>query len=240
MSGGIGPTAKDIAFPSSGDDDNVPLPGHTPHRRFLSFRQLNALALSIVIAASGMVSAADIAIALLSFPYILFLSRFAFPPLRPSHSPEPPIFGAGNRLLTVYMIIAAIIGLFLPIVYILKGVMEGDKEGIQAAVPHLFQLTCQVFLEGVTFSPQFSLPIRAFVPVSYNAMRMFTLIDWVMGEMGKEAATGGEEWSALRLLAGRGLAVVNLLFWAFNIFGFLLPIYLPRAFKRHYGYKEKY
>ncbi|KAH0452741.1 hypothetical protein IEQ34_020040 [Dendrobium chrysotoxum] len=239
MSGGIGPTTKDIALPSEGDGNTVAVPEHTPHHHFLSLRQLNALAVAIVLAASGMVAAGDIVIALLSLPYMIFLSRFAFPPLHSSRSIEPPVFGAGNRLLAVYVSIGALLGLLLPIAYILEGIMEGDKQGIKAAAPHVFLLASQVFMEGVTFSYQFSLPIRAFVPVSYNALRMFALIDWVTCEMMKEAAASGEQWSALRLLAGRGLAVANLVFWAFNLFGFLLPVYLPRALKRHYGYKEK-
>ncbi|KAI0493702.1 hypothetical protein KFK09_023826 [Dendrobium nobile] len=239
MSGGIGPSTKDIALPSEENDDTVAVPEHTPHHHFLSLRQLNALAVAIVLAASGMVAADDIVIVLLSLPYMIFLSRFAFPPLRPSRSVEPPVFGSSNRLLAVYVIIGALLGLLLPIAYILEGIIEGDKEGIKAAAPHVFLLSSQIFMEGVTFSYQFSLPIRAFVPVSYNAMRMFALIDWVTCEMMKEAAASGEQWSALRLLAGRSLAVANLAFWAFNLFGFLLPVYLPRALKRHYCDKEK-
>lgn len=239
MSGGIGPTAKDIALPAEGDEKTVTIPEHTPHHRFVSLRQLNALVVSIVLAASGMVHAGDIVIALLSYPYIIFLSRFAFPPLRPSRSVEPLVFGASNRLLAIYVTIGALIGLLLPIAYILEGIMEGDKEGIKVAAPHVFLLASQVFMEGVTFSHHFSLPIRAFVPISYNALRMFSLIDWVTNEIMKEEAAGGEQWSALRLLAGRCLAVANLVFWGFNLFGFLLPVYLPRALKRHYDCKEK-
>lgn len=239
MSGGIGLTPKDIGSPNEHDAGSVSLPDHSPSRRFLSFRQLNAVALSIVLAASGMVPTFDIAFAVLSFPYILFLSRFAFPPLRPSRSVDPPVFGAGNRLLAVHVTIGAIIGLLLPILYILEGFIEGDKEGIKIAVPHLFLLSSQVFMEGVTFSPQFSLPIRAFVPVFFNALRMITIVDWVSSEIWKEMVAGGEQPSELRLLAGRVLAVANLVFWSFNLFGFLLPVYLPRAFSLHYGYKEK-
>ncbi|XP_020588343.1 uncharacterized protein LOC110030110 [Phalaenopsis equestris] len=240
MSGGIGPTTKDIAVPSEGSGgDTIAIPEHHPHHRFLSLRQLNTLAVSIVLAASGMVAAGDIIIVFSSLPYIIFLSRYAFPPLHPSQSVEPPIFGAGNRLIAVYVAIGALLGLLLPIAYIFEGIMEGDKEGIKAAVPHVFLLASQVFMEGVTFSHHFSLPIRAFVPISFNALRMFTLIDWVMVELNKEAIAGGEQWSALRLLVGKGLAVANFVFWAFNLFGFLLPVYLPRALKRHYGDKEK-
>ncbi|KAK8952196.1 hypothetical protein KSP39_PZI004861 [Platanthera zijinensis] len=239
MSGGIGLTSNDIGLPNEHDAGSVALPELNPSRRFLSFRQLNALTLSIVLAASGMVPTFDLAVSVLSLPYILFLSRFAFPPLRPSRSVSPPVFGAGNRLLAVHVTIGAILGLLLPIVYILDGLIEGDKEGIKTAVPHVFLLSIQVFMEGVTFSPQFSLPIRAFVPVFFNALRMLTIIDWASSEMLREALAGGDQRSELRLLAGRVLAVANLVFWSFNLFGFLLPVYLPRAFSIHYGHKEK-
>ncbi|PKA62749.1 hypothetical protein AXF42_Ash018957 [Apostasia shenzhenica] len=236
MSGGIGPVAKDISLPPGGEDEGVVLPGHTTRLRFLSFRQLNSLAVSLVLGASGMVAISDLAFAILSLPYVLFLSRVAFPSFRRSAT-EPPVFGFRNRLLAAYVAVAALLGLLLPIAYILEGVLEGDKEGVKAAAPHVFLLASQVFMEGVTHSPRFSLPVRAFVPVLYNSRRMFTIADWLRDELGKEAAAAGG--STVRLLAGRGLATANLIFWAFNLFAFLLPVYLPRALSRHYRYKEK-
>ncbi|KAG0493687.1 hypothetical protein HPP92_004681 [Vanilla planifolia] len=194
--------------------------------------------LSVVLAASGMVAAIDIAFALLTLPYILFLSRFAFPTLRPGGSPDPPVFDFAKKLLAAYVTVGAVLGLLLPIAYILDGIMEGDKEGVKAAAPHVFLLASQVFMEGVTFSSRFSLPIRAFVPVFYNARRMLTISDWMRDEMGKEAATGDGNGCAMRLLAGRSLAVANLAFWPFNLFGFLLPVYLPRALHRYYRYNK--
>lgn len=111
--------------------------------------------------------------------------------------------------------------------------LTGDKEGIKAAAPHVFLLACQVFMEGVTFSGGFSLPIRVFVPVVYNAMRMYAILDWVKSEMLKVNEV--EHGSSSRLFAGRSLAIANMVFWGFNLFGFLLPFYLPRAFKKYYA-----
>ncbi|RWW09939.1 hypothetical protein GW17_00026541 [Ensete ventricosum] len=234
MSSGVDSTGGgDIRLPKEDDDHLAHTPRHSPRRRrLLSFRHLNALAVLAVLAASGMVPATDLTFVLFSFVYLLLLSATAFPPLGPpGAAADPPVFGARNRLLAAYVSVGAVVGLLLPVAYILDGVLAGDKEGIRAAAPHLFLLAAQVFLEGVTFSWRFSLPMRAFVPIFYNTKRLFTIVDWLASEFGKAE---GEHGAARRLLAGRALAVANLAFWAFNLFGFLLPVYLPRALKGYY------
>lgn len=96
----------------------------------------------------------------------------------------------------------------------------------------------QVFMEGVAANDRFSTPIRVFVPVFFNSRRIFTLAEWLRDEFAKEDKEYGG--SVRRLLVGRGLAVANMALWSFNLFGFLLPVYLPRAFKRYYSlYKSK-
>lgn len=93
-------------------------------------------------------------------------------------------------------------------------------------------------MEGVAFSGRFSTPIRVFVPVSYNAKRIFTLMDWLESEFRKGGGGGG---SARRVYVGRILAAANMALWCFNLFAFLLPVYMPRAFKKYYAayYKVK-
>lgn len=194
-------------------------------RSLLNFRQLNVLAVAIVLSASGMVSAADLAFVLFSLIYMYFLSRIAFPPTSP-HS-DPPVFGERNSILGIYVSVAAAIGLLLPIAYICEGIFAGDREGIEAAAPHVFLLASQVFMEGVSFSGNFSLPIRVFVPVFYNSRRIFTIVEWLGSEFSKVEGGG-------RLYVGRALAIANMAFWCFNLFGFLLPVFLPKAFKIYY------
>lgn len=36
------------------------------------------------------------------------------------------------------------------------------------------------------------------------------------------------------IFVGRVLAVANMAFWSFNLFGFLIPVYIPKAFKMYY------
>ncbi|KAK2983532.1 hypothetical protein RJ640_023066 [Escallonia rubra] len=240
MSGGVGPSG-DIRLPKEGQQhespENPKNSQNRPRRRSLfSFRQLNVLAVIVVLAASGMVSLEDFAFVLFTLIYMYFISRVAFPPSSPS-SVDPPVFGEANKLLGLYVLVAALIGLFLPIAYIFEGILEGDKEGIKAAAPHVFLLASQVFMEGLSFSGGFSLPVRVFVPVIYNSVRIFTLMEWLRSEISKvDEEYGG---SARRLYVGRALAIANMAFWCFNLFGFLLPVYLPRSFKIYYsGYNN--
>ncbi|PWA93411.1 hypothetical protein CTI12_AA072170 [Artemisia annua] len=225
MSGGVAPT---------------PLTTEKPILRLthglLSFHNINAVALTIILAFSGMIGAQDLAFVLLSFFYMFFIAKFAFPTLSKA-SVDPPIFADHGKILNIYVSIGAIIGLVLPVAYMLHGVLEGDKEGIKAAAPHVFLLASQVFMESVTFSGGFSLPVRVFVPVVYNSMRMSAILEWVKSEFMK--VNEGEFGSEKRLLFGRVLAMVNMVFWGFNLFGFLLPVYLPKAFKKYYASSDE-
>lgn len=85
-------------------------------------------------------------------------------------------------------------------------------------------------MEGVTFWQGFSIPVRAFIPLAFNSRRLFSIADWLRSELGKEGLGLG-----FRLIAGKVLAMVNLALWAFNLFGFLIPVYLPKALKRYYS-----
>ncbi|XP_021764908.1 uncharacterized protein LOC110729484 [Chenopodium quinoa] len=187
----------------------------------------------IVLAASGMVSLEDFGVFIFSAIYMFFLSKFAFP-TQIFTTQQKPVFDPNSKILGLYILFAAVIGLFLPILYISHGILEGDKEGIKAAVPHVFLLASQVFMEGVSVSDRFSLPIRVFIPVFFNSCRLITLKKWLMEEIMK----GGEGWnggSYARLWVGRALAIANVTLWSYNLFGFLLPVYLPRSFKKYYS-----
>ncbi|XP_076911636.1 uncharacterized protein LOC143569664 [Bidens hawaiensis] len=201
----------------------------------LTFQNLNAAALALILAASGMIGPQDAAFVFFSFFYMFFLSKIAFPNL--STTPEPPIFAAHQRLLTIYVSVGALVGLLLPVAYIGHGVMAGDKESVKSAAPHVFLLASQVVMEAVTFAGGYSLPIRVFVPVAYNAMRMYAILDWLKCEMMK--VHEGEYGSSRRLTVGIGLVMVNMVFWGFNLFGFLLPFYMPKAFKKYYDDEGK-
>ncbi|XP_073002491.1 uncharacterized protein [Typha latifolia] len=201
----------------------------TSPRRFPSFWHLLSLATTLLLVAASTIPFTSISFVFLSFPYLYLLSSLAFPnnSPNPSPSPSPPIF-PNNRLLGAYVLFSGVLGLLLPIAYLLDRFLAGDAASVAAAAPHLFLLAAQVFLEGFAFSRGFAVPVFAFVPILYNSRRMFALADWVRYEIGKGDDSGG------RKLAGRVLAVGNLVLWAYNLFGFLIPVYLPRALKRYY------
>lgn len=233
MSGGVAPSG-DIRLPKENQEQSS---SSTARRRgFLSFPNLNALAVTVVFSASGLVSPEDFAFVLFSLLYMYLISKVAFPCVR--QSPDEPVFDRNGKILRLYILAGAVIGLFLPIAYIFEGIFEGDKEGIKAAAPHVFLLASQVFAEGLVASGRFSIPVRVFVPVFFNSRRIFTIVEWLTTEIGKaEEEYGG---SARRVYVGRALAVANMAFWSFNLFGFLLPVYLPRAFKKYYSSNDKH
>ncbi|KAL4191482.1 hypothetical protein AMTRI_Chr07g30150 [Amborella trichopoda] len=227
MSGGVSSEApKDIP-------QENPIPPNKPRFFLLTLRHYTCLTIAIFLSSIEAVSFQDMAFAIFSISYTIILSKVAFPLI--NSTPTRRVIKKDSKWLTSYAKVSAIIGLLLPIGYIFEGILEGDKEGIKFAAPHLFLTCCQVFLEGIFFSSQFSLPIGAFVPVFYNTRRIFTLVDWVRDEFGKE----GNMCSLWRLHVGRGIAVANLGFWCFNLFGFLLPVFLPLVFKQYHGYKAK-
>lgn len=207
----------------------------TVHKsNYIPFWQLNALMVMIVLSASGMVSLQDLAFVLFSVIYLFFLSKFAFPRLSDS-SQEPPVFNPKSYLVRLGQLFSGLIGIVLPVAYIFEGFIEGDKEGISAAAPHVFLLASQVFMDGVACSDRFSTPARVFVAFFYNAKRIFTLVDWVKREFSKADQVYGGSASERRLYLGKGLAIANLVFWTYHLFFFLLPVYLPRAFRKYYA-----
>lgn len=79
-------------------------------------------------------------------------------------------------------------------------------------------------MEGLAFWDNFSLPIHAFVQAFYNSTTIFTIVEWLRAEISKvETEYGG---GSRRLYIGRAVAILNVAFWCYNLFAFLLPILL--------------
>lgn len=221
-----------VTSPSSDKNHKVTAPKNLYS---LTLRHYIILAVIILLSVSGMVNPQEFAFVIFTVIYMYFLSVVAFPIV--SNTAYPPIFTAKQlKLMGVYIIVTGIIGLIVPIAYITEGFFSGNKESIKPAVPHLFLLLCQVFMEGVGFSDKFSLPIRVYVPVVYNSVRIFTLMEWLKNEFSKEynGVDGLSSSSAVRIYIGRCIAVTNMVLWCFNLFGFLLPVWLPKIFKLYY------
>eukprot|EP00244_Chara_vulgaris_P002975 TRINITY_DN1529_c0_g1_i1.p1 TRINITY_DN1529_c0_g1~~TRINITY_DN1529_c0_g1_i1.p1 ORF type:complete len:261 (-),score=25.56 TRINITY_DN1529_c0_g1_i1:174-956(-) len=171
--------------------------------------------------------------------YIVFLSRILVAAYSGKQSPrvlEP------NKLLSIYIFMGtAMLGFVLPLVYFAYAYYHQISAGIFAVAPILYLLACQLFTQYVANGLCFCLPARALVSVIYNSRLIIAAYDWHRAVGSSEewvtpAGDGGalHPWGSLWVQGGKFLAMANLLYWIFNLFGFLLPIYLPRAFKKHY------
>ncbi|CAN1751705.1 hypothetical protein LINPERHAP1_LOCUS4417 [Linum perenne] len=221
MSGGVGANHT--------QDQHNPKPKpRKPQFTLLTFYQLNSLAATLILASTGLIPISDFTFVILSFPYLFLLSKFAFPPLPPSPSSSDSSIVDKGVLFRLYVFLSFLLGILLPVAYILHGIIHGDRDGEStrlAAAPHLFLLASQVFMERVSFAVGVSVPVRAFVPVFYNSRRIFSIVEWIEFEFGGSGVG----------IVGKVLAVANLGFWGYNLFGFLLPVYLPRVFRRYYS-----
>ncbi|WOG92454.1 hypothetical protein DCAR_0311723 [Daucus carota subsp. sativus] len=226
-----------VASPSSENNHKVAVPKTSTKNLYsLTLRHYIILAVIVLLSFSRMVRPQEFAFVVFTIIYMYFLSMVAFPVI-PNVSYPPILTSKQLKFMGFYIIVTGIIGLVVPIAYVTEGFFFGHKESIKPAVPHLFLLLCQVFMEGVGFSDKFSLPIRVYVPVVYNSVRISTLIEWLRDEFSMEYGGGdfASSSSAIRIYAGRSIVVANMVLWCFNLFGFLLPVWLPKIFKLYYS-----
>jgi len=209
--------------------------------------ELQLVAFILVFSASGLVPLVDLAFPVATTLYLLSISRLAFPPLHSSTpagaaAASPEIF-RGSRLFQAYVVVGTTVGLFLPLAHVLGGFARGDDAAVRAATPHLFLLSCQILTENVVGSLRgaFSPPVRALVPLLYTVRRVFVIVDWVYDVWAGRAppprpATAQE---AAWLWFGRYLAAANLVYFSANLFVFLIPRFLPRAFEKYFRMRDE-
>ncbi|KAI5058829.1 hypothetical protein GOP47_0026999 [Adiantum capillus-veneris] len=179
----------------------------------------------IVLAGSGMLPYETFLCVGLYSLYILLMSRYAFPKKPGSEvKKQGPAFLEGRRhLMASYIRFAAYVGLYFPFAYIVLGLATSRKEIVHTAAPHTFLLAAQVLSERL--SSPLSPPCLALVPILYNSGRIVSIWAWLQADF---SASFSSYW----VLFGRILAIANLLLWSYNLFGFLLPLYLPFCFRR--------
>lgn len=144
-----------------------------------SFRviELQLMAFIVVFSASGLVPLIDIIFPVIITLYSVLLSKLVFPRYK---NAELSVF-KGNRAFQFYVVTGTVLGLFLPLAYVLGGFARNDQESVRAATPHLFLLSCQVLSENLVSGFEiFSLPVRALMPILYNTRRLFALVDWTV------------------------------------------------------------
>lgn len=158
----------------------------------------------------------------------------------PTNSKEPPLYSS-RKVFRRYVSLAGWLGLFVPLAYIIAPLLFHRPSfpwALFTAGPHVLLLISQVVSERFFNRKGYSLPIRALVPSLYNARRMFTLHRWIVEQsVALSAALKAEASTStafkLWLLVGLILAGANYLFWAYNLFLFLIPIYIPDALRVH-------
>ena len=74
----------------------------------------------------------------------------------------------------------------------------------------------------IMFSQQAPLPLRILVPVAYNTARLPYLWRWIF--FGSESLG----------ICGQVLGIANGLYWAANLFAFLIPIATVRYMRAHF------
>lgn len=201
--------------------------------------ELQLVAFILVFSASGLVPLVDLVSPVFVSLYLLALSRWAFPSYRkPRNAAE--VFH-GSRMFQLYVIVGTTVGLFLPLSYVLGGFARGDQEAVRSATPHLFLLSFQILSENIIMGLSiFSPPVRALVPLLYTVRRVFLLIDWTHAtffnsKVPKNPRIQDKIW----IWFGRGLASANLIYFTINLFCFLLPRFLPRAFERYFKERDE-
>ncbi|XP_020234944.1 uncharacterized protein LOC109814842 [Cajanus cajan] len=199
--------------------------------------ELQLVAFILVFSASGLVPLLDLVFPALASAYILALARFAFPSTS-SSSGSPEIF-RGSRMFRMYVVVGTTVGLFLPLAYVLGGFARGDEHAVRSATPHLFLLAFQILTENIIAGLSlFSPPVRALVPMMYTVRRIFVDIDWTRDVwLNKTLPANASFQESAWFWFGKGLAVANLVYFSSNLFGFLIPRFLPRAFERYFQEK---
>jgi hypothetical protein len=141
----------------------------------------------------------------------------------------------------MYVVLGTTVGLFLPLAHVLGGFARGDDAAVRSATPHLFLLSCQILTENVVGSlGAFSPPVRALVPLLYTVRRVFVIVDWVYDVWANRALTrAATAQEAVWMWFGRYLAAANLLYFSANLFVFLIPRFLPRAFEKYLRMRDE-
>ncbi|PSS28607.1 Large proline-rich protein [Actinidia chinensis var. chinensis] len=201
--------------------------------------ELQLVAFIMVFSASGLVPLLDLVFPAVTSAYLLVLSRLVFP-LYGTTTGSTEIL-QGSRLFRFYVVLGTTIGLFLPLAYVLGGFARGDEHAVRSATPHLFLLSFQILTENIISGLSlFSPPVRALVPLLYTVRRIFVIVDWIYDVWVNKALPANAQFQDVAWFwFGRGLAVASLVYFSINLFGFLIPIFLPRAFERYFKERDE-
>lgn len=127
-----------------------------------------------------------------------------------------------------WLLCGVVMGYILPILSVVVPLAKGchlsscDTFGFRHVVTSIFLLSVQMVTETVGKQLLLPLPLRIFIPLSYNSIRMVPLYQWIMAG-----------WKGM-VLWGKVLSLVNFFYWGANLFGFLIPVASLKYFKSHF------
>lgn len=199
--------------------------------------ELQLVAFIVVFSASGLVPMMDLIFPVFVTLYLFILSKFVFPSYH-KEGGRMEVFH-GSRNFQLYLMLGTVLGLFLPLAYVLGGFARGDRDAVKACTPHLFLLSTQVLSENLVSNLGiWSPPVRAFLAAIYSARRIFSLAHWVDVQYSSkplppEPMFNDHAW----IWFGRALSIANLIYFSINMFCFIIPRFIPRAFQRYHESK---
>lgn len=201
--------------------------------------ELQLVAFIMIFSASGLVPLLDLVFPALASAYFLALSRLVFPAV--GKGGESAEIFQGSRVFRLYVIVGTTVGLFLPLAYVLGGFARGDEHAVRSATPHLFLLSFQILTENIISGLSlFSPPVRALVPMLYTVRRIFVILDWMNDVWINKTLPANAPMSDVGWYwFGRCLALLNLTYFSMNLFCFLIPRFLPRAFERYFRDRDE-
>ncbi|GAV83975.1 hypothetical protein CFOL_v3_27420 [Cephalotus follicularis] len=203
--------------------------------------ELQLVAFIMVFSVSGLVPLLDLIFPAFASAYLLALSRLAFPAYGSGTSSSSQEIFKGTRWFRLYVVVGTTVGLFLPLAYVLGGFARGDEHAVRSATPHLFLLSFQILTENIISGLSlFSPPVRALVPLLYTVRRIFVIIDWISDVwLHKTLPANAQIKEIAWFWFGRILSVANLVYFSVNLFCFLIPRFLPRAFEIYFRERDE-
>ncbi|CAD6261149.1 unnamed protein product [Miscanthus lutarioriparius] len=198
--------------------------------------ELQLVAFIMVFSASGLVPLIDLVFPVATTIYLLAISRrctpSSTPPARP---PRPRRSSAAATLATSIVIVTKVTNLEQAV----PGVRGAGHDG--GSVPAAGARAGRILTENVVGSlGAFSPPVRALVPLLYTVRRVFVIVDWVYDVWANRALTrAATAQEAVWMWFGRYLAAANLLYFSANLFVFLIPRFLPRAFEKYFRMRDE-
>jgi len=130
-----------------------------------------------------------------------------------------------SKIYELWIKIGFILSICAPLIVIVKNFFLTttsavlNKTGTRACARPLFLLCCQASVECITRRVMAPLPLRILVPLIFNSARLIPLWLWTM-----KATT----------ITGKILAISNITYWVFNLFGFLIPTASMRYLRAYF------